>query len=236
MTVRSRHVPRVIVFDVNETLLDLGALDPHFRQAFGDAAVRGEWFAQVIELALAATASSVYFQFGAIADAALTMVASRRAVALSGEHRTAILGGLRALPPHRDARPALDRLSGAGLRLAALTNSATDAAEAQLTHAGLKGCFEQVLSVDRVRRFKPAPEVYRMAASSLGVPTGEIRLVAAHAWDVAGALRAGCAAAFVGRPGKVLDPLAPEPDVAGPDLEAVAEQIIQVETLRGSGA
>jgi len=235
VTVRSRHVPRVIVFDVNETLLDLGALDPHFRQAFGDAAVRGEWFAQVIELALAATASSVYFQFGAIADAALTMVASRRAVALSGGHRAAILGGLRALPPHRDARPALDRLSGAGLRLAALTNSATDAAEAQLTHAGLKGCFEQVLSVDRVRRFKPAPEVYRMAASSLGVPTGEIRLVAAHAWDVAGALRAGCAAAFVGRPGKVLDPLAPEPDVAGPDLEAVAERIIQIETLRGNG-
>ena len=231
----ARHVARVIVFDVNETLLDLGALDPHFRVAFGDAAVRREWFAQVIELALAATASNVYFQFGVIADAALTMVASRRAVALSSEHRAAILNGLRALPPHRDVRPALDRLRGAGLRLAALTNSATDAAEAQLAHAGLTDYFEQVLSVDRVRRLKPAPEVYRMAASRLGVPTGEIRLVAAHAWDVAGALRAGCAAAFVGRPGKVLDPLAPEPDVVGPDLEAVVEQIIQVETLRRSG-
>jgi len=228
-------MPRVIVFDVNETLLDLGALNQHFRRAFGDAAVRREWFAQVIELALAATASNVYFQFGAIADAALTMVASRGAVALSDEDRTAILDGLRALPPHRDVRPALDRLAAAGLRLAALTNSSTDAAQAQLSHAGLRDYFEQVLSVDRVRRFKPAPEVYRMAASSLGVPTGEIRLVAAHAWDVAGALRAGCAAAFVGRPGKVLDPLAPEPDVVGPDLEAVAERIIQIETLPGSG-
>jgi 2-haloacid dehalogenase len=46
---------------------------------------------------------------------------------------------------------------------------------------------------------------------------------------VAGALRAGCAAAFVSRPGKVLDPLAPQPDVVGPDLEAVAAGIIEAE-------
>lgn len=226
---------RVIVFDVNETLLDLGALDRHFRGAFGDAMVRGEWFGQVIELALAATASNAYFAFGVIADAALTMVASRRAVALSDKDRAAILGALRALPPHPDVRPALDRLATAGLRLAALTNSTTDAIEAQLRHAGLRDYFEQVLSVDRVRRLKPAPETYRLAASSLAVALGEIRLVAAHDWDIAGALRAGCAAAFVSRPGKVLDPLAPPPDVVGPDLGAVAEQIIAIETRQRGG-
>jgi 2-haloacid dehalogenase len=226
---------RVIVFDVNETLLDLGALDPHFLRAFGDANVRGEWFGQVIELALAATASNAYFAFGVVADAALTMVASRRAVALSDKDRAAILGGLRAVPPHPDVRPALDRLAAARLRLATLTNSTPDAAEAQLSHAGLRDYFEQVLSVDRVRRLKPAPETYRLAASSLGVSLGEIRLVAAHGWDVAGALRAGCAAAFVSRPGRVLDPLAPRPDIVGPDLTAVAEQIIAVETLQPGG-
>lgn len=226
---------RVIVFDVNETLLDLGALDRHFGGAFGDAMVRGEWFGQVIELALAATASNAYFAFGVIADAALTMVASRRAVALSDKDRAAILGALRALPPHPDVRPALDRLAAAGLRLAALTNSTADAIEAQLRHAGLRDYFEQVLSVDRVRRLKPAPETYRLAASSLAVSLGEIRLVAAHDWDIAGALRAGCAAAFVSRPGKVLDPLAPPPDVVGPDLGAVAEQIIAIETRQRGG-
>ena len=93
----------------------------------------------------------------------------------------------------------------------------------------MRGYFEQVLSVDRVRRLKPAPEVYLMAATSLGVSVGAMRLVAAHSWDVAGALRAGCAAAFVSRPGKVLDPLAPAPDVVGPDLEAVAAGIVAAE-------
>jgi FMN phosphatase YigB (HAD superfamily) len=76
-------------------------------------------------------------------------------------------------------------------------------ARAQLDHAGLSGPFELVLSADAVRRLKPAPEPYRMAAERLGVAVGEVRLVAAHAWDVAGAARAGCATDFVARPGKV---------------------------------
>ncbi|CAA9482597.1 MAG: hypothetical protein AVDCRST_MAG12-1604, partial [uncultured Rubrobacteraceae bacterium] len=55
------------------------------------------------------------------------------------------------------------------------------------------------------------------------------RLVAAHAWDVIGAMRAGCAAAFVARPGMVIDPLAGPPDVVGADLSAVAASIIAAE-------
>ena len=223
---------RVIAFDVNETLLDLGALDPPFRRVFGDAAARSEWFTQVIELAITATATNVYFDFGVVGDAALTMVAARRKVELTPAARTDMLRGMRTLPPHPDARLGLERLRAAGFRLAALTNSSSDAAEAQLGHAGLRGYFEQVLSVDRVRRLKPAPEVYRMAAASLGVPVGGMRLVAAHSWDVAGALRAGCAAGFVSRSGKVLDPLAPQPDVVGPDLEAVAVGIIEADRGR----
>jgi 2-haloacid dehalogenase len=56
-----------------------------------------------------------------------------------------------------------------------------------------------------------------------------VRLVAAHAWDVAGAARAGCATAFVARPGKVLDPLVERPEVVGADLVEVAEAILAVE-------
>jgi 2-haloacid dehalogenase len=52
-------------------------------------------------------------------------------------------------------------------------------------------------------------------------------LVAAHAWDVAGALRAGCRAAFTARPGMVLDPLAPRPDVVGADLAEVATALLR---------
>jgi 2-haloacid dehalogenase len=68
-----------------------------------------------------------------------------------------------------------------------------------------------------------------MAAERLGVAIGEVRLVAAHAWDVAGAARAGCATAFVARPGKVLDPLVERPEIVGADLSEVADAILAVE-------
>ena len=104
------------------------------------------------------------------------------------------------------------------------------AVQQQLANAGLATFFDRSFSVDTVRRFKPAAEAYRSVADSLGVPMDRLRLVAAHAWDVVGALRAGCAAAFVARPGKVLYPLGPKPDISGPDLRSVAKLIVTAES------
>jgi 2-haloacid dehalogenase len=221
---------RVCVFDVNETLLDLGALDPHFERVYGDAGVRRSWFLQLLQSALVATVTGVYSDFGTIGAAALEMVAEREGVYLSEEDKQEILGGMRELPPHPEVAKSLERLREAGLRTATLTNSTREVAEAQMENSGLRGYFEQILSADAVKRLKPAPEPYRMAAESLGVEMGQVRLVAAHSWDVAGALRAGCAAAFVARPGMVLDPLVERPDVVGVDLREVADRILEVET------
>jgi 2-haloacid dehalogenase len=222
-------MPRVCVFDVNETLLDLSALDSHFARIFGDEAARREWFAQMIQSALVATLTGAYADFGTIGAAALQMTAARRGVEVVEDEQREILQGMRALPPHADVAESLGRLRDAGLRLAALTNSTAQMAEEQLAHARLRQFFEQVLSADAVKRLKPAPEPYQMAAERLGVEIGQVRLIAAHAWDIAGALRAGCAAAFVVRPGLPFDPLVPRPDVVGMDLRDAAHQILRAE-------
>jgi 2-haloacid dehalogenase len=217
---------RVQVFDVNETLLDLAAMDPHFERVFGDAGMRPVWFGQMIQSALVATVTGAYRQFGEHAMAALEMVAATFGVELTDGDRAAIGGQMRQLPAHPEVPGALRRLRGEGFRMAALTNSTLEVATAQLGHAGLIELFDEVLSADEVRRLKPAPEPYRMVAERFGVGIGELRLVAAHGWDVAGARHAGCAAAFVARPGKALDPLAEAPDVVGRDLAEVAERIV----------
>ncbi len=163
---------RICVFDVNETLLDLRALDPQFARVFGDASVRQAWFTQMLQSAFVTTITGPYRDFGTLGAAALDMVAARRGVPMTQEEKTAILSEMRRLPPHPEVRDGLERLRQAGLRMATLTNSTAQVAQAQMTHAGLSEYFEQLFSVDTVQRLKPAPEAYRMVAERLGVAIG----------------------------------------------------------------
>src|ERR1700687_4792659 len=211
-------MPRILVFDVNETLLDLKALEPHFESVFGDKTMLREWFNQVIQFAEALTLAGESRNFGDIARAALEMTAEAQNVRLSPEDAHTITSGIRNLPPHPEVPKALSRLKRAGFRMVTLTNSPPAVVDAQIKQASLQEYFERNFSVETVRRYKPAPEPYRMVANELGVPVGHLRMVAAHAWDVGGAMRAGCAAAFIARPGKAAYPLFPRPDIVGRDL------------------
>lgn len=221
-------MPKAIVFDVNETLLDLGALREPFARAFGDAAALGEWFARLLHASLVATLTDTYEDFGALGRRALDALAVRQSVELSDEQREGILGTMRRLPPHPEVPDALARLRSAGFPLAALTNSSGPLAGEQLEHAGLIGLFDHVLSVDEVRRFKPAPEPYRMAAARLGVAPAEMRMVAAHDWDVWGAMQVGCSAAYVARSAAPFL-LGEPPEIVGPDLARVVDAIVRLD-------
>ena len=219
-------MPPAIVFDVNETLLDLRALDAPFSVAFGTTEARHEWFGQVLQSALMTTVLGTYADFGTIGRAALTMTAARYDRTLSEDEQTEILSTVRRLPPHPDVPEGLARLRDAGCTLVALSNGPPETLHAQLSHAELAPFFAHILSADQVQRLKPAPAPYHLAADTLGVEPAQMWFVAAHAWDIAGAMQVGCPAAFIARPGKVLDPLVPAPRIVAPDLSAAADRLL----------
>ena len=214
----------ILAFDVNETLLDLRALDAPFAAAFGDAGLRPQWFALMLQVAFAGGLTGTYVDFTTAQRSALAMLAKRRQVTLSPMQADAIVNGMRTLSPHADVRAAMTRLR-ARHRLVALTNSPLEVAEAQMRNSGLRDLLGSVYSADEVRALKPAAAPYRMVAEREGVAIGDVRLVAAHGWDIAGALAAGARAAFVGRPGAVLYPHGPQPDVIAPDLAGIADEL-----------
>lgn len=225
---------RTLVFDVNETLLDLRALDPLFKRAFGDAAVRRHWFGLVLRNAMTVTLTGRYEDFLAIGAASLEMVATDRGVSLDRAVLDAVGETMRNLPAHEDVVPNLERLHEAGFRMAALTNSPGSAARQQLEHAGLTALLDPIMTVEPVRKFKPAPEVYAMAAATLSSPIGQLRMVAAHDWDIAGAMTAGCVGALLLRPGVVRNPLYPAPDIVETDFNRLVDRIIEVEEVERS--
>lgn len=219
----------VIAFDVNETLLDLRALDGVFEEVFGSPAVRAQWFAQMLQLSFVGGLTGQYVDFSSAQRAALQMVAERQGLAISSEQVSHIVGRMATLPPHPEVPAALDALRAAPLKVAALTNSVQDVAEAQLRNAGIAGYFDRIMSADSIQRLKPAPEPYRDVARAFDVEPEQVRLVAAHSWDVTGALAAGCQAAFVARPGMVLSPLGAQPGIVEPDLAGVVRRILSVD-------
>jgi 2-haloacid dehalogenase len=218
--------PQVLAFDVNETLLDLRPLDARFERHLGDGSLRGQWFAQMLQLSFVGAITDQYVDFTTAQHAALVLVAGRAGVELPDAAAAEIVGGMRELPPHPEVAGALTRLRDAGFTLAALTNSPLDVSRAQLDHAGLSDDFDAILSADQVRALKPRREPYELVARTFDVKLSDVRLIAAHAWDITGALAAGCTAAFVARPGMALSPIGARPDIVGADIDDVATQII----------
>jgi 2-haloacid dehalogenase len=217
---------KTIVFDVNETMLDLRALDPIFERHFGDAAVRGQWFSQVLLTSMTITLVGDYANFAKVGGAALAMVCERRGVTLSEDQRGEIVKGMRELPPHPDVEAGLKTLRENDYRLVTLTNSPPAVVEAQLNFAGLAEHIDAMLSVDKIKKFKPDPAVYGMAADELGEKPADLWLVAAHNWDTTGALAAGWKAGFIARPNMVTGPLDREPTVRGATLPEVVAGIL----------
>ncbi len=220
---------KAIVFDVNETLLDLRAMRPRFEAAFGSADLLGPWFGQLLRHSLVATVTDAYAPFDVLGVDALQLVALKAEIALSDDGAAHVVNGMRHLPPHPDVRPAITRLREHGFCTATLTNSPLHLVSDQLANAEIADLFDTTMSIEPVRKYKPHPDTYRSGAERLGVRVDEIRLVAAHDWDVTGAIRAGASAAFVARPGMVLSEASETPDVVGSDLDAVVTGIIDVD-------
>ncbi|WP_394213633.1 haloacid dehalogenase type II [Psychrobacter piscatorii] len=224
----SERFPSIIVFDVNETLLDIDTLTPFFTRVFGKQNVLREWFAQLVLYSQTMTLSGLYTPFGEIGIGTLQMIADIRQVTLTESDIDEFKERMSALPAHPDAAPALTRLRDAGFRLVTLTNSASSASPTPLEKAGLSQFFEQHFSVETVSKFKPAPETYQMVADTLDVDTSDLCLVACHLWDTIGAQAVGCRGAFLTRPyNEMLSaPNVPVPNLIASDLSTLADQIV----------
>jgi 2-haloacid dehalogenase len=218
----------VIVFDVNETLLDLETLRPTFDRIFSDPAAMRLWFANLITYSEALTLAGVYVPFTDIGGSVLRMLAATRGISISDAEGAELTDRFASMPPHPEVPAALRRLRNHGFRLFTLTDNTLEISGRQLEQAGVIDLFERRFSVDEtVRRHKPAPEAYESVASELEIGPSDICLVACHVWDTLGALAAGWQAALILREGNAPLGVGPQPTYIGDDLEAVANQLIE---------
>ncbi|PPK94006.1 MULTISPECIES: haloacid dehalogenase type II [Nonlabens] len=220
--------PKVLFFDVNETLLDLTTMKTSVGNALGNRPdLLPLWFTTMLQYSLVTTVGRQYNDFGIIGAAALQMVAANHGIKISEEEaKTAILTPLRSIPAHPEVKESLARLRKAGYKLVSFTNSSNIGVKTQFENAGLIEYFDERLSIEDLGKYKPHTDAYDWAARMMGVQPEECMLIAAHGWDIAGALWAKWRGAFIGRPGAQLYPLAPNPEFNEKDLKLITNQLI----------
>ncbi|MDO6596286.1 haloacid dehalogenase type II [Oceanihabitans sp. 2_MG-2023] len=220
--------PKVLFFDVNETLLDLTAMKESVGKVLGNRSdLLPLWFTTMLQYSLVTTVGRQYNDFGVIGAAALQMVAANHNITLSEEEgKQAILGPIRSLPAHPEVKAALQKLKNAGYKLVSFTNSSNKGVQTQFENAGLIDFFDERLSIEDIGKFKPHTDAYDWAARKMGVSPSECLLIAAHGWDIAGALWANWRGAFISRPGAQLYPLAEKPEIIASNLTEVATKLV----------
>lgn len=214
---------RAVVFDVNETLFGLEPLDERFAAAGLDPATRTLWFARTLRDGFALSAAGDYRPFRLVAAAALRATAGRP---LDDAAVAAVLDAFAELDPHPDVEPALKRLHSAGVRVLTLTVGSAEVTDKQLSRAGLRGYVDETLDVSAVERWKPAPEPYAYAVERGRGTAPTTALVAAHAWDIHGANRAGLRTGWVSRLEGTYPASFDRAEVMGDDLLEVVDALL----------
>jgi 2-haloacid dehalogenase len=217
----------IIVFDVNETLLDLETIRPTFDRIFDDPAAMRLWFAGLITYSEALTLANVYVPFTDIGASVLRMLAAARGITITDADGEELTDRFASMPTHPEVPAALGRLRDHGFRLFTLTDNTLAISGRQLEKAGVIDLFERRFSVDEsVRRHKPAQEAYASVSATLDVEPGDICLIACHVWDTLGAVAAGWQAGLILRDGNAPLDVGPQPTYIGDDLDQIADQLI----------
>jgi 2-haloacid dehalogenase len=216
----------VLIFDVNETLLDMTPLKKSVNALLDNEQGFRIWFGMLLHYSTVSNSINEYHDFGKIAGATLTMAATSMNKKVNEDEIKEALSTIKTLQAYPDVEKGLQLLKDNGFRLATLTNSPPHALKQQLINSNLTLYFEQALSIDNLKKYKPAAETYLWAAKELAVKPEEMLMIAAHGWDLAGASHAGLATCFIAREGQSLYTLSSKPDFEANDILAIAEQLV----------
>jgi 2-haloacid dehalogenase len=223
----------LIVFDVNETLLDLQTMEPVFERIFGDKNAMRLWFANLVLYSEALTMAGCYVPFTDVGSAVMIMLADTQGIKIDDADKKELTEKFATMPPYPEVPAALRKLRDAGFRLFTLTNNTLEVQTRQLEHGGIAGLFERCFSTDGVKHHKPSRQAYVYVGKELGAEPSLLCMIACHTWDTLGAVAAGWEAALIKRTGNDVLGVGPQPQIIGDDLSDVADQLIARHSRQG---
>ena len=212
---------RAVAFDAL-VIFDLGIVAKRTEEVFpGKGTELGNlWRTRQFEYTWLRTAGNVYRDFWHVTEDALVYAAKRMQLPLSSADRERLMKSYQELQVWPDVPSTLDKLHRHGIRMAFLSNFTAAMLRTNLQAAGLSHFFEEHLTTDRVRAFKPSPRAYQMGMDYFQCDRQEIVFAAFAPWDAAGAKWFGYRTAWINRANVPPEELSFNPDSITPGLSA----------------
>lgn len=215
--------PKVVLFDVFETLLDVDALRSRLVDVGRPEHELELFFTRTLRDGMALSLAGSSPDFMDVARSALIGISGRR---LSEEAVQHVLAGFAELPPCPDVEPALIALARAKIPAYAFTQGPAKVVREALDRAQLRSYLRGVISCEEISSFKPPARVYQWACRQVNSDPARTALVAVHSWDVHGAVRAGMLAGFATRREGGMSDVFDPPHVVADALDVVIERLV----------
>jgi 2-haloacid dehalogenase len=220
---------QAIIFDAYGTLFDVYAIAAEAERQFPGqgAALANLWRDKQIEYTRLRTLSDTYQPFDSVTRDALQFACSRLGLALSPESQSQLMDQYNRLTPFPENLNVLNELKRHGQKLAILSNGNPEMLDPVIKAAGMDGMFTHVLSAHSVKKFKTAPETYRLGTSTLGLAAKDCLFVSSNGWDICGAAWFGYPTFWVNRAAAPLEVLGVTPNGEGRSLNDLLQFVRQ---------
>lgn len=216
-------------FDVYGTLIDTAGVTEALQEFAGDRAVAFSnlWREKQLEYSFRRALMQNYVHFGLCTSYALDYTCRAFELDISRKQKNELLAGYKVLPPFPDVEESLPGLKQQGFKLFAFSNGKPEDVANLLENSGISSYFEDVVSTDEIKSFKPNPAVYAHFLRRTEATGKEAWLISGNPFDVIGAISAGMRGAWVKRSAKaIFDPWEIKPTVTIGNISELADAVL----------
>jgi 2-haloacid dehalogenase len=217
--------PRAFVFDAYGTLFDVHSVVLTAGQSIsGDLhALSALWRRKQLEYTWLRSLMGRYEDFWHVTEDALRSAVGQLKIPVSEVQMSRLMQAYLAPSAFLDARKALETVKGTPLAI--LSNGSPKMLDAAVRHNGLESYFAEIISVERVKTYKPSPRVYELGTEILSLPASEILFISSNSWDVAGAKAYGYKVCWCNRSGAEMEHLGCDPDLVVSGLDQISSHL-----------
>lgn len=218
-----KPVIKAFVFDAYGTLFDVHSVTKACDKWFPGKgqAISLSWRKKQLEYFFLSQLMGRYKSFDQITRSSLIYAVKEQQETLSPDQTQELMEAYEKLTAFQETEKVIKDLHEKQTLI--FSNGTPDMLSALVENAGFSGLFDEVVSVDETKQYKPTPASYHLVLERTGLKREEILFMSSNGWDIMGAKSFGFHTAWINRHELPAEELGFAPDTIYKDLNGILE-------------